>query len=157
MKDTGAYRQRVPRGLIGLGLAGLAPFAWGALTGLAPPLFDLGQRLLGPRFVGLHVQVFYGAIVLAFLSGVLWGFASRSDSQAPTRFHALAVLPALWAFLFVGGGADRAAWVLVVGFLGLLGLDRYFSLHGLTPGWWMEASTLRTALIVACLTLGLLT
>ena len=66
----------IPRAPLTLGLAGLIPFYWGALTSVAPGLAVWGTEMLGPRFVGPYVQVFYGAVILSFMSGVLWGFAA---------------------------------------------------------------------------------
>ncbi|MFN0262820.1 DUF3429 domain-containing protein [Tepidamorphus sp. 3E244] len=120
-----------------------------------------GQRLSGPairnsprgggRFVGPYVQLFYGAVILAFMSGVLWGFATKADGRRATLAYALSVLPALWAFFTTGGGAHAASANLVIGFLGLLGLDWLFSRWGLTPPWWMNLRHLLTAIVVLCL------
>ncbi|WP_172330848.1 DUF3429 domain-containing protein [Mangrovicoccus sp. HB161399] len=157
MKDTYGIRNgHIPPPALWLGLAGLAPFFWGLATGISPALFDFGLATLGPRFVGLHLQVAYGTIILAFMSGALWGFASRSDGPRRNAGLALSTLPALWAFLFVGGGAEHATVVLIAGFVGLLGLDMLFERYGLTPAWWMKLRNLLTLLAVACMTAGLL-
>lgn len=146
----------IPRAALLLGLAGVIPFAWGALTDISPALQDWGNGVLGQRFTGQYVQIFYGTIILAFMSGVLWGFAARTTGRLAAIGYAVSVVPALWAFFLVGGGADRATWVLITGFLGLLGLDYGFWRLGLAPGWWMSLRSLLTALVVGCLTLGLL-
>ena len=112
--------QTIPRPALLLGLAGLIPFLWGALTVALPDLAAWGRSALGPRFIGPYIQVFYGAIILAFMSGVLWGFATRGTGWSG---YALSVLPALWAFFTTGGGAERAGAALIVGFLGLLALE----------------------------------
>ncbi|MGB0660603.1 MAG: DUF3429 domain-containing protein [Mangrovicoccus sp.] len=147
---------KIPKSALYLGLAGVLPFIWGVATELLPPLYDLGLGTLGPRFVGQYVQVAYGTVILAFMSGVLWGFATRTEGQAAAAGYGLSTLPALWAFFFVGGGADRAAGFLIAGYLGLLGLDYLFWRYGLTPEWWMQLRNLLTLLVVGCLTLGLL-
>ncbi|MEV8465203.1 DUF3429 domain-containing protein [Fluviibacterium sp. DFM31] len=146
----------IPRSALILGLAGVLPFAWGALTEIFPALFDWGQSALGSRFVGQYVLVFYGTIILSFMSGVLWGFATRAQGGTATLGYGLSTLPALWAFFFVGGGAERATWFLIAGYLGLLGLDHLYARWGLTPDWWTSLRNLLTALVLACLTLGLL-
>src|SRR6056297_1913969 len=69
----------IPRAPLLLGLAGLLPFLWGALT-----LYSEGAALLtldtvGPRFTGPFVMLQYGTIILAFMSGVLWGFATKAE------------------------------------------------------------------------------
>lgn len=157
MKDTGPLAPPPPpRTALVLGLAGVLPFAWGAATLAIPQLFEIGQAWLGPRFVGQYVQVFYGTVILSFMSGVLWGFAAKAEGQLATIGYGLSVLPALWAFFTVGGGADKAALSLIAGFIGLLGLDYLFSRYGLTPVWWMQLRQLLTLLVVGCLTLGVL-
>ena len=144
----------IPRPALALGLAGLLPFAWGVATLVAPSLADLTLRVLGPRFIGPYVLIAYGTVILCFMAGVLWGFAARGAAGA-TLPYALSVLPALWAFFFVGGGAEQALMVLLAGFLGLLGLDAVFSRWGLAPGWWMPLRLILTAGVVVCLALGL--
>ena len=61
----------IPRIPLILGLAGLIPFIWGALSAISPALQNLGIEIIGPRFVGPFVSLFYGAIILSFMSGVL--------------------------------------------------------------------------------------
>ena len=141
----------VPRSALFLGLAGVLPFVWGALTVLSDPLAQWGAVVLGPRFVGPYVQLFYGAVILSFMSGVLWGFATKADADRATTGYALSVLPALWAFFMTGGGPGAASVSLIVGFAALLGLDWQFHRWGLAPPWWMTLRVLLTALVVACL------
>lgn len=146
----------IPRSALILGLAGVIPFAWGALTVLSDPLAQVGMDWFGPRFVGPYVQLFYGAVILSFMSGVLWGFAAQADGPVAATGYALSTLPALWAFFFTGGGPVSAGIYLIVGFVGLLGLDWLFWHHGLAPRWWMALRVLLTALVVACLAVGVL-
>jgi hypothetical protein len=143
---------RVPTSALILGLAGLIPFAWGALTLAAPGLADWGVRALGPRFIGPYVQLSYGIVILSFMSGVLWGFATRATGTvAATTGYALSVIPALWAFFMVGGGPVTAAMNLIFGFVGLLLLDWTFWRQGLAPDWWMRLRLILTAGVVAAL------
>ena len=142
----------IPRAPLLLGLAGLVPFVWGAATVLSPTLSGLGQQYLGPRFVGPYVQLFYGSVILSFMSGVLWGFATKASGAQAATGYALSVIPALWAFFMTGGGPTSASLNLIVGFAGLLMLDFAFSRWGLTPSWWMQLRILLTAIVVACLT-----
>lgn len=141
----------IPRAPLLLGLAGLIPFLWGAATLFAPSLAETGTRLLGPRFVGPHVQLFYGTVILAFMSGVLWGFSARAEGSVAATGYALSTLPALWAFFMVGGGPVAAAVNLIAGFIALLGLDYMFWKQGLAPEWWMKLRLILTAVVVACL------
>lgn len=139
---------QIPRSALILGLAGLLPFAWGALTLLVPEVAVAGINSIGSRFVGPYVQLFYGAIILSFMSGVLWGFATKAEGRLAATGYALSVIPALWAFFMTGGGPVTAAINLASGFIGLLALDWFFWRQGLAPHWWMR---LRIALTLGVL------
>jgi hypothetical protein len=141
----------IPRAALLLGLAGLIPFVWGAASQLSPALAEIGLALAGPRFVGPYVSLAYGTVILSFMSGVLWGFATRATGSAAATGYALSVLPALWAFFMVGGGPAAAALSLIAGFVGLLGLDGLFWRWGLAPPWWMRLRGMLTAVVVVCL------
>ena len=145
----------IPRAALILGLAGLIPFVWGVFTQLSPALGDWGIVTLGPRFVGPYVSLSYGVVILAFMSGVLWGFATQARGQWAVIGYGVSVLPALWAFSFVGGGPDAAARWLAVGFVGLLGLDFVFWRQGLAPEWWMQLRLMLTAGVLVCLVIPL--
>lgn len=144
----------IPRPALLLGLAGLLPFVWGVATLLIPALQDMTLATLGPRFAGPYVLISYGSVILSFMSGVLWGFAARGD-EARWSGYALSVLPALWVFFMVGGGASQALSALIVGYLVLLRIDLQFSYWGLTPAWWMRLRLILTAGVVLALALGL--
>ena len=146
----------IPRSALLLGLAGVLPFAWGALTTLQPQLGQQAMGLIGSRFIGPYIQLYYGAIILAFMSGVLWGFAAKAEGQAATAGYALSVLPALWAFFMTGGGPVAASINLIAGFLGVLLLDWQFWRQGLAPPWWLNLRILLTTLVVICLLTGVL-
>lgn len=139
---------QIPKSALILGLAGLIPFIWGAVTVMVPSLATWGQSTLGGRFIGPFVQLFYGAIILSFMSGVLWGFATKATGQMATVSYVLSVIPALWAFFMTGGGPTAAAVNLIVGFLGLLLLDWHFWRLGLAPPWWMHLRGLLTAIVI---------
>jgi hypothetical protein len=143
--------KNIPRSALVLGLAGLLPFLWGAATVLLP---DLGMRamgLIGGRFIGPYIQIAYGTVVLAFMAGVLWGFATRAAGQLAALGYTLSVVPALWAFFMVGGGAVSAAVNLATGFAGLLLLDWFFWNAGLAPRWWMALRVPLTLVVLLCL------
>jgi hypothetical protein len=141
----------VPRAALVLGLAGLIPFVWGGASQLSPGLNGLGLATLGPRFVGPYVTLAYGTVILSFMSGVLWGFATRSAGRMAPLTYALSVVPALWAFFMGGGGPEAAAFSLMAGFAGLFVLDWLFWDQGLAPDWWMRLRGMLTAAVLACL------
>ncbi|MFD0859138.1 DUF3429 domain-containing protein [Roseovarius aquimarinus] len=144
----------IPRAPLMLGLAGLLPFVWGALTVLNPALAEWTIRAIGPRFAGPYVMLFYGAIILSFMSGVLWGFSTRLEGAQASTGYALSVIPALWAFFTTGGGPVSAGISLMAGFAGLLALDGLFWRYGAAPAWWMQLRVLLTAIVLACLAVG---
>ena len=144
----------IPLAPLLLGLAGLIPFVWGALTYLIDPLAQWGAQTLGPRFVGPYVQLFYGSVIQSFMSGVLWGFATKAEGARAATGYGLSVIPALWAFFMTGGGPTTAGMNLIFGFLGLLALDFAFTDWGLTPRWWMSLRVLLTTIVVLCLAVG---
>ena len=141
----------IPRAALLLGLAGLIPFLWGAASQIFPGLADFGTHTAGPRFAGPYVSLAYGTVILSFMSGVLWGFATRATGSAAATGYALSVLPALWAFFMVGGGPEAAALGLMAGFAGLLVLDGLFWRWDLAPPWWMRLRGMLTAVVLACL------
>lgn len=143
----------IPRAPLILGLAGLIPFLWGALTLVSGDLANWGVQTLGARFVAPFVLLNYGQIILAFMSGVLWGFATRASGSRAAVGYALSVIPALWVFFTVGAGPGSSAIFLIAGFLGLLVLDWSFWRQGLAPEWWMRLRLLLTTVVVACLAL----
>ncbi|WP_424975781.1 DUF3429 domain-containing protein [Dinoroseobacter sp. S124A] len=147
---------QIPRSALILGLAGLLPFLFGAGTLLSEGLARFGMDSFGPRFIGPYVQIFYGTIILAFMSGVLWGFATKATGTVATTGYGLSVVPALWAFFMVGGGPVSAQMNLITGFVGLLALDYLFWKQGLAPAWWMHLRVLLTSIVVACLAVGVL-
>lgn len=138
----------IPRAPLLLGLAGLLPFLWGLATLLIPSLGDWALLTLGGRFTAPFVQLSYGTVILAFMSGVLWGFATRDTAWSS---YAFSVIPALWAFFMVGGGPTSAAANLCIGFFGLLLLDLHFWQRKAAPEWWMSLRLLLTLIVVATL------
>lgn len=147
---------RIPGVPLTLGLAGLIPFVWGALTYLNGPLADWGAAVLGPRFVGPYVQLFYGSVILSFMSGVLWGFATKAQGAGAAIGYVLSVIPALWAFFMTGGGPTSAGMNLIFGFAGLLLIDTGFVRWGLAPDWWLPLRVILTVIVVICLGVGVL-
>ena len=141
----------IPRAALIFGPAGLIPLVWGAFRQLYTALGDWAIAVFGPRFVGPYVSLSYGTVILAFMSGVLWGFATQARASVAAISYGRSVLPALWAFLFGGGGPQSAARWLVGGFVGLLGLDFVFWRHRLVPDWWMQLRVMVTAAVLVCL------
>ncbi|WP_372611523.1 DUF3429 domain-containing protein [Aquicoccus sp.] len=146
----------IPGVALWLGLAGLLPFIWGAGTTVFPELGDSARPMVGSRMIGPYVQLFYGMVILSFMSGVLWGFATRAAADWAVWAYGLSVLPALWAFFTTGGGPHGAGLALIAGFVGLLALDWLYWRAGLAPEWWMRLRVPLTAVAVVCLGSGVM-
>jgi hypothetical protein len=145
---------RIPTAPLLLGLSGLIPFLWGAVTHLSPPLGDWSTGLLGARFTGAIALQGYGIVILAFMSGVIWGFATRATGRMAMAGYAASVLPALWAFAMGTGPVQSALTALAIGFAALLALDWGFWKQGLAPRWWLPLRAVLTVIVVPCLLMG---
>lgn len=147
---------QIPRSALILGLAGVIPFLWGATNVLFPATVGWGGRWLSPMFMGTYVSLTYGTVILSFMSGVLWGFATKATGREAALGYGLSVIPALWAFFMVNGDPGNAAVNLAAGFAGLLLLDASFARQGLAPAWWMRLRLLLTGIVLACLAVPIL-
>jgi hypothetical protein len=146
---------RIPRPALLLGLAGLVPFLWSAATHLSPALASWAAQVLSPMFLGAYVGLTWGTVVLAFMSGVLWGFATKAEGREATVAYTLSVIPALWGFVMVSDASDISAIFLAAGFVGLLLLDAMFAAWGLAPRWWLRLRVMLTVVALACLAIPL--
>jgi hypothetical protein len=147
---------KIPTGALILGLSGVIPFAWGAVTLISEEAFNFGIENFGARFVGPLIQLSYGVIILCFMSGVLWGFATKMDEKNGSLGYVLSIVPALWAFLSMGRGPVSDTISLIVGFLAVLLIDKHFYLLKLTPLWWMNLRIPLTFLVISLLGLGII-
>ena len=145
---------RIPTVPLLLGLGGLIPFLWGALTSVAPGPETWSQSVFGFRFTSGPLLQTYGIVILSFMSGVVWGFATRAEGILAARLYALSVLPALWAFFLGTGMRPLSLWALLIGFVALLAVDATALRHGLAPAWWLSLRLLLTAIVAACLVAG---
>ena len=144
-------KETIPKAPLWLGLAGLLPFIWGAASHANPNLAAWGTNWAGIGFVGLAIQTTYGAVILSFMSGVLWGFATKTHGRTAAWCYVLSVSPALWAFFLMSSSTVQTGPYLIAGFLGLFALDIVFVQLQLTPNWWLRLRLLLTAIVLTCL------
>jgi hypothetical protein len=147
--------RRIPRPALILGLAGLIPFLWSAATHLSPALSGWAVQWLSPMFLGAYVGLSYGTVILSFMSGVLWGFATKAEGAEAAVAYALSVIPALWVFFMVTDASGNSVIFLAAGFVGLLLLDGMYSAWGLAPRWWLRLRVMLTVVVLACLAIPL--
>jgi hypothetical protein len=145
---------RLPPAAIGLGVAGLVPF-----IGLGIAALATADGIASDRY--LLALIAYGAVILAFLGGVHWGFvlhpaALPEGMDAGTRRDAtrlgLGVLPSLIGFgallTPLVGVPEVGLAILIIGFLATVATEARLSRRALVPGGYM---TLRWALSVIVL------
>ena len=143
----------IPRAPFLLGLAGLLPFLAGAANslgltgGIGFPAAPHPMALMGE---GPTLLVAYATVILSFMSGILWGFATRSGRGA---FYVLSVVPALWAFFTIGDPQDQLVRFMA-GFLILSLIEQLYIRAGLTPDWWQPLRSGLTIVVLLCLYCG---
>ncbi len=155
---------KIPRPALVLGLLGTLPFIAGALISLNPEAFSDLTTLpfFTAKLIGAGVLNAYGTVILAFMAGVLWGFATKAPAHLSMRYYVLSVIPAILVFFnalysfaapLIGYG-QASLLPLLLGFVALLALDYLFTKAGLTPDWWMKLRIMITAIVVICLGTG---
>ena len=147
--------KKIPNSALILGLSGLIPFFWGTVTSLDFVLESLKLTDLSEEYIGPKINLIYGTIILAFMSGVLWGFAANiGDKRRPVGLM-LSVLPALWAFFTFSGTLINPFISLIIGFLGVFAVDVRFYYWQLTPEWWLSLRSILTLFVIIFLSVNL--
>ena len=136
-----------------LGAAGLVPFMVFGLTAVgANPVNSLAaaENLVG-----------YGAVILAFLGGVHWGFTlgETGDGKAVRARLGLGVLPSLIGFiaifLAIGIRPILSLVVLIAGFVGTLMMEFRAQKQDLMPSGYLALRAALTAIVVLILATGI--
>jgi len=128
-----------------LGLAGLIPFIGCALGSIGPNADQAALALVA-----------YGAIILAFLGGVHWGFALiEPDGRRERTRLGLGVVPSLvgWAavLLTIALGADAGLVLLVLGFIALTVVEARALQAGLMPHGYMWLRWVLSVVVIVTL------
>ena len=141
-----------PASALWLGGFGAVPFV--ALAVAAWILAEPAARAASDAIVA------YGAVVLSFIGGSYWGFASIRMTEGRTpkadRLLVLSVVPSLvgWASLLLATPWSVA--LLAVAFLGVLFVDRWVLAIAFAPPWWVRLRLPLSATVAACLLAALL-
>lgn len=146
--------ERIPTSALALGLGGVLPFAWGAASALAPGAFGQLLGSVSPAFVGAALLSVYGTIILSFMSGVIWGFATKTEGRPADAAYLLSVMPAIYALALLPAPVSAGLIGLAIGFVALLVVDYWAYREGIAPGWWMKLRLLLTTIVVVCLGVG---
>lgn len=121
-----------------LGYAGLVPFV-AALAG-----FLLGDAVRQQYFAQQFLA--YGAVILSFVGAVHWGLALASGRLRIMRM-ALSVLPALLAWAALLLPPAPAAWLLLLGFVGLRAWEASGPVAETLPPWYRRLRTRLTGAV----------
>jgi len=134
-----------------------AAAAWLGALGAVPFLACAGAILFGPAEIAgtaSDVVTAYGAIILSFLGGIQWGFATRNvpvgnEHIALLRRLSMSVLPSLmaWAALLVP--RETGLHVLAGAFLLVFAFDIRAARMNAAPGWYPSLRMPLTFLVVA--------
>jgi hypothetical protein len=147
----------VPAPAVAIGLAGLLPFLYGALLVLVPPgtLPTFGVVASDPTGGATMLERF-GAAILGFMGGCLWGFASARPGGPSLAALLAASVPALIAFLALQDDVRMSCLWLAVGFAVLQAIDVGMHRAALVPDYWLALRLPLTAIVLACLLVGAL-
>jgi len=131
-----------------LGAAGALPF-----IALAIAAWSTGGAVANGT---VSAVIAYGAVILSFIGGVHWGFASGpmaadGSSAAMTPLLVASVLPSLVAWVALMLPAPWSTAVLGIAFVAVLPLDRWAMAQSLAPNWWMRLRLPLTVAVAALL------
>jgi uncharacterized membrane protein len=107
---------------LALGYAGLIPFAVLAIDPLTTQVID--------PFLSRLWLLSYGAVILSFLGGIMWGRAMREPEAGGTLVLSILISLAGWGALLLLGA--EAFWLLAVAFVVALVID----LRADLPPWF---------------------
>ena len=142
----------IPRPALILALAGLIPFLAGAMSVALPEFLPRIGRFGGTAADGRALLALYGTVIVCFMSGCLWGFASRHGRKPGWMELGASVLPPLFVF-FVADDATSCL-ILTYAFAGLLLIECWFARRAVVVWWWLSLRIPLTVVVSTCLLIG---
>jgi hypothetical protein len=148
---------RVPLPAAVVGVAGLVPFLYGVMmilseAGTWPTLGLLPSDPAG----GVLILERFGAAILGFMGGCLWGFAAAPDRVPTLAMLAASAVPAFLAFIAIRPNPALSCLWLAFGYVVLQGIDVTFQRTSVAPAYWLTLRLPLTAVVMACLLVGAL-
>lgn len=140
--SAAAQREKIPAMALVLGLAGIVPFAGGAIGTWINP---------DPVMYGFFITLVltYGAVILSFLGGVRWGAVVNSVHRTPEIAFSVAPSLAGWISLLMPPVVGVS--VLIGGFL-LQALWDVTGVHtGRLPDWYGRLRMGLTTMVIISL------
>jgi hypothetical protein len=123
-----------------LGYAGVLPVAGLLLAAWINPAWQQPSMAFASS---------YAALILSFIGGIHWGFATSGIGSAKT--FAISVIPSLWAWAALAYPAAYTLSALIIGLIVFLIYERNSELEHHFPSWYLP---LRLRLTIG-LSLGL--
>jgi len=136
--------QAIVRGLIcGLGVAGLVPFF----------LFGLFPNFVKISFEPLSGLIVYGALILSFLGGAVWGLSLHSVETSPRKypFLIIAVVPSLLGWVCVFLPTRYGILALICFFTMMLLIDFALYRVGQIESWYIKFRLYLTISVISIL------
>lgn len=140
--------ERMPKAAALLGAGGLIPF-----IGLAAAAHIAeGEQAQ----TALHALVTYGAVILSFLGGIIWGlgisgFGDGRERPREALRLTVSVLPSLFGWVALLFPPATGLWLLAACFLMVLSVDLLMCKRGLAPSWYPTLRWRLTGIAVLCL------
>ena len=145
--DAVSLKIRIPVNAVWLGGLGVIPFAaTSAIAVLASPQISAH---------GEFALLVYGAVILSFLGGILWGrilaLASVEAVSNETRSLIASIVPSLigWIAVLIGPGLGLPA--LAIAFLLMLATDLIYAKCSLVPAWYPKLRVPLTLIVIPLL------
>lgn len=140
-----------------LGVAGLVPFVYGVMLILSGPGVLPGFGIFEPTPAGgVKLLQDFGAIILGFMGGCLWGFGSTPGQVPKFGILLASIVPAGIALLSMRPEPAMSCAGLALGFAVLQGIDMVLHRKGVTPDYWISLRLPLTTGVIVCLLVGAL-
>ena len=148
---------RIPLPALAVAAAGLLPFAYAValIFANAGTLPTLGL-FASDRSGGVLILERFGAAILGFMGGCLWGFASAPPRAPRWALLIAASVPVVAAYFALQPHPARSCVFLAFGFAILQGIDVAFQRLGVAPAYWLTLRLPLTAVVMTCLLIGAL-
>ena len=148
---------KIPAAALLLGWIGLVPFVYGVIMIFAAPdsLPTFGFFPSDPQG-GVFILERFGAAILGFMGGCLWGFASCPGRVPTLPLLAASAVPAFLAFIAIQPEPAYSCIWLAFGYVVLQAIDVVFQRAGVAPAYWLSLRLPLTAGVMACLLVGAL-
>ena len=148
---------RIPLPALAVAAAGLLPFAYAValIFAKAGTLPTLGL-FPSDRSGGVLILERFGAAILAFTGGCLWGFASGPGRAPSFALLTAAAVPAVIAAMAIRPSPALSCLWLACGFVVVQGIDVLSQRAGVAPAYWLSLRLPLTAMVMGCLLIGAL-